>query len=175
MWSTGEREFVTLSLGTDSVQCYDVYGNSTVMGGDNGNFTFYLNDAPTYIVGDFASFQKSNITTSSDAVIPDGANMETVYESGSDSVTVYRSEEKDIYCLQTSNPLGGQIAYEFNPSIVFYDSDGSVTDPYVSDGVYSVISGEPIYGVVYNFAEEITSNADVNKKENKRFNHQGYC
>ncbi len=47
------RKLVTIDLGTDNVEVYDDYGNMTPVCGNNGKFTFWVDERPMYVKGDF--------------------------------------------------------------------------------------------------------------------------
>lgn len=53
MWSANGEKSLTLDLGVNSVDYYDRYGNKTTVTGDDGIFTFVLDERPAYIVGNF--------------------------------------------------------------------------------------------------------------------------
>ncbi|MEE1049840.1 MAG: sugar-binding protein, partial [Clostridia bacterium] len=58
IWSTGADKTVTLDLGCDSVQLYDMWGNNTEIKGENGLFTISVRDRVQYLVGKFKKIEK---------------------------------------------------------------------------------------------------------------------
>lgn len=61
MYSMEERKDITLDLGTDRIEFYDEYGNSSVMSSENGVYTFTVQNAPTYIVGDIKHVEEAEM------------------------------------------------------------------------------------------------------------------
>lgn len=53
LWHDNEDKSLSLDLGVDSVDCYDVYGNKKTVYGKNGIFTFIITGRPLYVVGNF--------------------------------------------------------------------------------------------------------------------------
>lgn len=51
------NENIGLSLGTDSVIMYDLYGNETKLWGIDGKFSFVVGDQPVYIKGNFSKVE----------------------------------------------------------------------------------------------------------------------
>lgn len=54
------RKLVTVDLGTDYVEVYDDYGNMTPMSGNDGKFTFWVDERPMYVKGDFTKAELLN-------------------------------------------------------------------------------------------------------------------
>ena len=52
-WGDDVTESLTLDLGVDRVDYYDIYGNKKEIYGKDGIFTFIANERPAYIVGNF--------------------------------------------------------------------------------------------------------------------------
>ncbi|MGN0178517.1 MAG: hypothetical protein ACI4DY_03620, partial [Monoglobaceae bacterium] len=53
LYRVGENKRVTLSLGCESIVCYDCFGNERVMSAADGIYEFEADERPQYIVGDF--------------------------------------------------------------------------------------------------------------------------
>ncbi len=54
LYCVGENKEVSLSLGCESVVCYDCFGNERVVSAADGIYEFKADEKPQYIVGDFA-------------------------------------------------------------------------------------------------------------------------
>lgn len=59
LWSDKGDSVWTLNLGTDRVTVYDAFGNRKIISGKDGVFTFYFNEVPMYIAGNFTAFENS--------------------------------------------------------------------------------------------------------------------
>ena len=61
LWTAKSNDVLTVDLGCDSVQIYDVYGNpGEIMKGEDGKFSFNLTDDVIYIEGSFNKFEESD-------------------------------------------------------------------------------------------------------------------
>lgn len=57
MWSDNKSESLGLSLGTSSIEIYDMYGNSLgTYSSSDGKYSFNTSFEPQYIIGNFADF-----------------------------------------------------------------------------------------------------------------------
>ena len=101
MWGAFDDTYVTLDLGVRSVDLYDSYGNKSVVYGDNGVFTFLLDQSISYIVGNF---------TKNDVIEGDGLiSCDTVQINGI---------ENDLYTLNFKNNTDNEYFLDFE----LYDS-----------------------------------------------------
>ena len=75
VWSVGGDNKVTLNLNTDTVEVYDMYGNKSVLYGDNGNYSFDLSEEPIYIIGNFDDMVYSGSKTFEDLMADISVNV----------------------------------------------------------------------------------------------------
>lgn len=68
MWTTEERENISLSLGTESLFVMDILGNEQEMVSESGVYTFNLSHDITYAIGDFTDFKQTESVFEADAL-----------------------------------------------------------------------------------------------------------
>lgn len=66
LWSSSGEKDCVVNLGTNTVECYDMYGNKRTVNGRNGIFTFRATNEPIYIVGEFKKPSVSDVTPFTD-------------------------------------------------------------------------------------------------------------
>lgn len=68
MWTTEERENISLSLGAKSLSVMDILGNEQPMYSESGSYTFNLSHDITYAIGDFKDFKQTEAVFEVDAL-----------------------------------------------------------------------------------------------------------
>lgn len=91
----GEARQLSLDLGVNNIEFYDMYGNVRNLTSTDGCYTFTVDMEPFYIIGDFTKFEQKEAS----AVMPvknrlsaeygDSVEIEFVNESGKDLAVTY--------------------------------------------------------------------------------------
>lgn len=140
IWTTKSNAVLTMNLGCDSVQIYDVYGTpkETLIGQD-GRFTFNLSDSLLYIEGDFTSFEEDTQSViSQDKTIIDAIKNDsfkfTISDAYRRNLKVRLDFDDEIFdaekdyelengnCqinIKTKNKIG-----DYHMSVTVYDDNG---------------------------------------------------
>ncbi len=125
------NETVTLNLGCDKVDYYDEFGNMTTIYGENGLYTFTLDESPSYIVGNFNGVRvaESNILEYNKVV------LDTI--SGSTAQFTITNNTDEAYSIEASGGYGLEIAENKG----FTDNKATVkVDVLADEGTYSYVT-----------------------------------
>lgn len=167
----GEADTVSLSLGTNEITFYDMYGNASKLSSPDGTFTIAVDMEPLYIVGNFTKFQK----VESSAVCPNSTLRSVSYDDAADvgfTNTTGKELTAEISYMGNSEIIGdavaaipaggGKIHFKFGSSapkgiepvhITLKSDDGKV---YFDDDIFFKYS-QPL-------ALEATLNIDANRQ-----------
>ena len=103
LWSVFDNKQVTLNLGVNDIEYYDVYGNSKKMHSDDGRFTFLLTQKPFYIMGDFASnaaveenIKETYSVSGAKMVYGDVMNLEIATKTDTETVEIDAPQGLDV-------------------------------------------------------------------------------
>lgn len=125
----GDSQTLSLDLGCDSVTVYDMYGNSAVVSGTNGKYTFLLGEDMCYIEGRFSKAEMCR-----DVVRTDVTKIRTtqntrvsvnISSTGGSALTAELKSGRGIEpvgCSQTD----GTVRAEFEVGGTAYDNDNVI-------------------------------------------------
>ena len=127
MWRDGEAESLSLDLGVDRVDYYDIYGNKETIYGKDGVFTFVVNGRPSYIVG---SFKKNRVVDYSPVVEYSNLNI-TVPLDNKARLTVETNTDNDyeaVFSTHGANALSSNVKLEDGKAEFYVNADGNIGD-----------------------------------------------
>lgn len=133
MWrDADEAASVSLDLGVDRVDCYDIYGNKETLYGKDGVFTFVVNSKPAYIVGNFKENRVVNyipIVTYSDLNMEVAVNDKAILAADINPQDNYEA----VLISHGENASSESVRFENGRAELFVHSVGEVGNESVVD------------------------------------------